>query len=209
MAEISLKIKIGETELDLQGDNTVVEKIFNDIKLNGLGKLNEIKNEKPSQTSKNEIIEEDKEVSPVAPKKKTITKQQPEQRKSDKKKTTVTSKKPNIVDLGMSKDDIRELEKFYKDINPTKVKDQILILAYWYNKFKKSQNFDEPFNRDILYTLYRNVGIIPTANLDMAFANLLSRSTNIERNAENKSYFVITTHGEAYVEDFIKKGDSK
>lgn len=40
MSEIGLKIQIGNTNIELTGEAEIVKNIFNDIRENGLGKIN-------------------------------------------------------------------------------------------------------------------------------------------------------------------------
>ena len=125
--------------------------------------------------------------------------------KTEKKGKQVTQKKYEYIDLNLNKEDILDLEKFFSKSKAKTVQDQILVLMYWYNTNQKSKNFDISFNCNLIYSLFRNIKITQTANLDQIRRNLLNRTLYIQKNQEVKDEFILAIHGQKYVEDLLKK----
>lgn len=76
---------------------------------------------------------------------------------------------------------------------------------YWYNINQKSKNFDISFNCNLIYSLFRNINITQTANLNQIRRNLLNRTLYIQKNQEVKDEFILSIHGQKYVEDLMEK----
>ena len=193
MAEITIKVQTNDINIELQGENEIIERIFNDIRTNGIGKIEEkntniVTVDKTEINNKNEKTEK-KEISV----------------KTEKKGKQVTQKKYEYIDLNLNKEDILDLEKFFSKSKAKTVQDQILVLMYWYKKKKKSKNFDISFNCNLIYSLFRNIKITQTANLDQIRRNLLNRTLYIQKNQEVKDEFILAIHGQKYVEDLLKK----
>ncbi len=193
MAEITIKVQTNDINIELQGENEIIERIFNDIRTNGIGKIEEkntniVTVDKTEINNKNEKTEK-KEISV----------------KTEKKGKQVTQKKYEYIDLNLNKEDILDLEKFFSKSKAKTVQDQILVLMYWYNTNQKSKNFDISFNCNLIYSLFRNIKITQTANLDQIRRNLLNRTLYIQKNQEVKDEFILAIHGQKYVEDLLKK----
>lgn len=195
MAEITIKVQTNDINIELQGENEIVERIFNDIRTNGIGKIEEkntnnvtVDKDKTEINNKNEKTEK-KEISV----------------KTEKKGKQVTQKKYEYIDLSLNKEDILGLEKFFSKSKAKTVQDQMLVLMYWYNTNQKSKNFDISFNCNLIYSLFRNIKITQTANLDQIRRNLLNRTLYIQKNQEVKDEFILAIHGQKYVEDLMEK----
>ena len=193
MAEITIKVQTNDINIELQGENEIIERIFNDIRTNGIGKIEEknaniVTVDKTEINNKNEKTEK-KEISV----------------KTEKKGKQVTQKKYEYIDLNLNKEDILDLEKFFSKSKAKTVQDQMLVLMYWYNTNQKSKNFDISFNCNLIYSLFRNIKITQTANLDQIRRNLLNRTLYIQKNQEVKDEFILAIHGQKYVEDLLKK----
>lgn len=193
MAEITIKVQTNDINIELQGENEIIERIFNDIRTNGIGKIEEkntniVTVDKTEINNKNEKTEK-KEISV----------------KAEKKGKQVTQKKYEYIDLNLNKEDILDLEKFFLKSKAKTVQDQMLVLMYWYNTNQKSKNFDISFNCNLIYSLFRNIKITQTANLDQIRRNLLNRTLYIQKNQEVKDEFILAIHGQKYVEDLLKK----
>lgn len=195
MAEITIKVQTNDINIELQGENEIVERIFNDIRTNGIGKIEEkntnnvtVDKDKTEINNKNEKTEK-KEISV----------------KTEKKGKQVTQKKYEYIDLSLNKEDILDLEKFFSKSKAKTVQDQMLVLMYWYNTNQKSKNFDISFNCNLIYSLFRNIKITQTANLDQIRRNLLNRTLYIQKNQEVKDEFILAIHGQKYVEDLMEK----
>lgn len=193
MAEITIKVQTNDINIELQGENEIIERIFNDIRTNGIGKIEEkntniVTVDKTEINNKNEKTEK-KEISV----------------KAEKKGKQVTQKKYEYIDLNLNKEDILDLEKFFSKSKAKTVQDQMLVLMYWYNTNQKSKNFDISFNCNLIYSLFRNIKITQTANLDQIRRNLLNRTLYIQKNQEVKDEFILAIHGQKYVEDLLKK----
>ncbi len=193
MAEITIKVQTNDINIELQGENEIIERIFNDIRTNGIGKIEEkntniVTVDKTEINNKNEKTEK-KEISV----------------KTEKKGKQVTQKKYEYIDLNLNKEDILDLEKFFSKSKAKTVQDQMLVLMYWYNTNQKSKNFDISFNCNLIYSLFRNIKITQTANLDQIRRNLLNRTVYIQKNQEVKDEFILAIHGQKYVEDLLKK----
>ena len=195
MAEITIKVQTNDINIELQGENEIVERIFNDIRTNGIGKIEEkntnnvtVDKDKTEINNKNEKTEK-KEISV----------------KTGKKGKQVTQKKYEYIDLSLNKEDILDLEKFFSKSKAKTVQDQMLVLMYWYNTNQKSKNFDISFNCNLIYSLFRNIKITQTANLDQIRRNLLNRTLYIQKNQEVKDEFILAIHGQKYVEDLMEK----
>ena len=195
MAEITIKVQTNDINIELQGENEIIERIFNDIRTNGIGKIEEknaniVTVDKTEINNKNEKTEK-KEISV----------------KTEKKGKQVTQKKYEYIDLNLNKEDILDLEKFFSKSKAKTVQDQMLVLMYWYNTNQKSKNFDISFNCNLIYSLFRNIKITQTANLDQIRRNLLNRTLYIQKNQEVKDEFILAIHGQKYVEDLLKKNN--
>ena len=193
MAEITIKVQTNDINIELQGENEIIERIFNDIRTNGIGKIEEkntniVTVDKTEINNKNEKTEK-KEISV----------------KTEKKGKQVTQKKYEYIDLNLNKENILDLEKFFSKSKAKTVQDQMLVLMYWYNTNQKSKNFDISFNCNLIYSLFRNIKITQTANLDQIRRNLLNRTLYIQKNQEVKDEFILAIHGQKYVEDLLKK----
>lgn len=193
MAEITIKVQTNDINIELQGENEIIERIFNDIRTNGIGKIEEkntniVTVDKTEINNKNEKTEK-KEISV----------------KTEKKGKQITQKKYEYIDLNLNKEDILDLEKFFSKSKAKTVQDQMLVLMYWYNTNQKSKNFDISFNCNLIYSLFRNIKITQTANLDQIRRNLLNRTLYIQKNQEVKDEFILAIHGQKYVEDLLKK----
>lgn len=193
MSEITIKVQTNDINIELQGENEIIERIFNDIRTNGIGKIEEkntniVTVDKTEINNKNEKTEK-KEISV----------------KTEKKGKQVTQKKYEYIDLNLNKEDILDLEKFFSKSKAKTVQDQMLVLMYWYNTNQKSKNFDISFNCNLIYSLFRNIKITQTANLDQIRRNLLNRTLYIQKNQEVKDEFILAIHGQKYVEDLLKK----
>lgn len=193
MAEITIKVQTNDINIELKGENEIIERIFNDIRTNGIGKIEEkntniVTVDKTEINNKNEKTEK-KEISV----------------KTEKKGKQVTQKKYEYIDLNLNKEDILDLEKFFSKSKAKTVQDQMLVLMYWYNTNQKSKNFDISFNCNLIYSLFRNIKITQTANLDQIRRNLLNRTLYIQKNQEVKDEFILAIHGQKYVEDLLKK----
>lgn len=193
MAEITIKVQTNDINIELQGENEIIERIFNDIRTNGIGKIEEkntniVTVDKTEINNKNEKTEK-KEISV----------------KTEKKGKQVTQKKYEYIDLNLNKEDILDLEKFFSKSKAKTIQDQMLVLMYWYNTNQKSKNFDISFNCNLIYSLFRNIKITQTANLDQIRRNLLNRTLYIQKNQEVKDEFILAIHGQKYVEDLLKK----
>ena len=57
----------------------------------------------------------------------------------------------------------------------------------------------------MIYSLFRNIKITQTANLDQIRRNLLNRTLYIQKNQEVKDEFILAIHGQKYVEDLMEK----
>lgn len=199
MAEILIKIQTTDINIELQGENEIVERIFNDIRTNGIGKIEEknIDNMKANKYAATSIIKEgnnDKKESSI---------------KTERKGKQVITKKYEYIELNLNKEDISDLERFFSESNAKSVQDQMLVLMYWYNKNQNSINFNESFNSNLIYSLFRNVKITQTANLEQIRRNLLNRTLYIQKNQEVKDEFILSIHGQRYIEDLMKKGSEK
>lgn len=193
MAEITIKVQTNDINIELQGENEIIERIFNDIRTNGIGKIEE-KNTNIVTVDKTEINNKNEKTE----KKETSV-------KTEKKGKQVTQKKYEYIDLNLNKEDILDLEKFFSKSKAKTVQDQMLVLMYWYNTNQKSKNFDISFNCNLIYSLFRNIKITQTANLDQIRRNLLNRTLYIQKNQEVKDEFILAIHGQKYVEDLLKK----
>lgn len=193
MAEITIKVQTNDINIELQGENEIIERIFNDIRTNGIGKIEE-KNTNNETVDKTEINNKNEKAE-----KKEI------RVKTEKKGKQVTQKKYEYTDLNLNREDILDLEKFFSKSKAKTVQDQMLVLMYWYNTNQKSKNFDIPFNCNLIYSLFRNIKITQTANLDQIRRNLLNRTLYIQKNQEVKDEFILAIHGQKYVEDLMEK----
>lgn len=195
MAEIIIKVQTNNINIELQGENEIVERIFNDIRTNGIGKIEE-------KNTNNVTVDKDKaEINNKN--EKTVKKEISV--KTEKKGKQVTQKKYEYIDLNLKKEDILDLEKFFSKSKAKTVQDQMLVLMYWYNINQKSKNFDISFNCNLIYSLFRNIKITQTANLDQIRRNLLNRTLYIQKNQEVKDEFILAIHGQKYVEDLMEK----
>lgn len=195
MAEITIKVQTNDINIELQGENEIVERIFNDIRNNGIGKIEE-KSTNNVTVDKNKAKINNKNEETV---KKEISV------KTEKKGKQVTQKKYEYIDLNLKKEDILDLEKFFSKSKAKTVQDQMLVLMYWYNIKQKSKNFDISFNCNLIYSLFRNIKITQTANLDQIRRNLLNRTLYIQKSQEVKDEFILAIHGQKYVEDLMEK----
>ena len=195
MAEIIIKVQTNNINIELQGENEIVERIFNDIRTNGIGKIEE-------KNTNNVTVDKDKaEINNKN--EKTVKKEISV--KTEKKGKQVTQKKYEYIDLNLKKEDILDLEKFFSKSKAKTVQDQMLVLMYWYNINQKSKNFDISFNCNLIYSLFINIKITQTANLDQIRRNLLNRTLYIQKNQEVKDEFILAIHGQKYVEDLMEK----
>lgn len=195
MAEIIIKVQTNNINIELQGENEIVERIFNDIRTNGIGKIEE-------KNTNNVTVDKDKaEINNKN--EKTVKKEISV--KTEKKGKQVTQKKYEYIDLNLKKEDILDLEKFFSKSKAKTVQDQMLVLMYWYNINQKSKNFAISFNCNLIYSLFRNIKITQTANLDQIRRNLLNRTLYIQKNQEVKDEFILAIHGQKYVEDLMEK----
>lgn len=193
MAEILIKLQSKDLNIELQGENEIVEKIFNDLRLNGIGKLEE----------KSISVTED-HLNINKAQCKDIKENKIYKIKTEKRNKQNQSKKYEYIELNFSKKDIEDLEEFFSKANAKTIQNQVLVLMYWYNKNKKSENFDVSFNSNLIYTLYKNLNITKTANLEQIRRNLLTRTSYIKTNKEIKDEFILSINGQKYVEDLIK-----
>ena len=195
MAEIMIKVQTNDINLELQGENEIVERIFNDIRTNGIGKMEK-------KSINNVTVDKDKN-------KMNNKKAQVEKKeicvKAEKRGKQVSQKKYKYIELKLNKEDILDLEMFFSKAKAKSVQAQILVLMYWYNINQKSKNFDISFNCNLIYSLFRNINITQTANLDQIRRNLLNRTLYIQKNQELKDEFILSIHGQKYIEDLIGK----
>lgn len=196
MAEILIKVQTNDINIELQGENEIVERIFNDIRRNGVGKIEESNHfdDKAEERIENKKQNFKNNVSNV---------------KSERKRKQTVQRKYEYVELNLSKENILELEEFFNKVNAKTVQDQMLVLMYWYNKKQGSKNFDISFNCNLIYSLFKNVKITQTANINQIRLNLLNRTLYIQKNQEVKDEFLLSTHGQRYVEDMLAKRNEK
>lgn len=112
MAEsYKLRVKSGDTELEIEGDKTFVHDHFFQMKGLLSGMNIKLKADKPFKGKKRG-------------------------RKPGRKKKVLP--KPKIVELDLKH---MSLEEIIKKINPKKDQDKILIFSYWINKMKRKREF--------------------------------------------------------------------
>lgn len=196
MAEILIKVQTNDINIELQGENEIVERIFNDLRKNGIGMIEEKDN---YNMQKEEVIKDIKESNDENNlKNKPII-------KTERKGKQNLPKKYEYIELNLTKDEISNLEEFFTKSKAKSVQDQMLVLMYWYNKKEDSKNFEISFNCDLIYSLFRNIKITQTANLEQIKRNIMNRSLYLQKNKNVKDEFLLSTHGQKYVEDLIEK----
>ena len=130
MAEILIKVQTNDINIELQGENEIVERIFNDLRKNGIGMIEEKDNYTMKKT---ELIKDKKESNDENNmKSKPIV-------KAERKGKQISPKKYEYIELDLTKDEISDLEDFFKKSKAKSVQDQMLVLMYWYNKKEESK----------------------------------------------------------------------
>lgn len=187
MSEIGLKIQIGDTNIELNGDAEIVKNIFNDIRENGLGKI-DVNPQIQNMKSENVIIE----------KKENENKIVKAEEKSKKIKKVKTQKTPSnitatyqMIDLNISPEDRNKFKEEYAKYKTNTNVQQILVLAYLLRKFAGL----ETINTNIIFTALRTVGEKASFNIPQAFRNMKNRNQFLSE-AEQTGEYKLTPIGE-------------
>ena len=164
MSEIGLKIQIGDTNIELNGDADIVKNIFNDIRENGLGKIN-VNPQIQNMKSENVIIEKTENENKIVK----------VEEKSKKTKKAKTQKTPSnitatyqMVDLSITPEDRSKFKEEYTKYKTNTNVQQILVLAYLLRKVAGL----ETINTNIIFTALRTVGEKASFNIPQAFRNM-------------------------------------
>ena len=204
MSEIGLKIQIGDTNIELNGDAEIVKNIFNDIRENGLGKIVELEkitnthNEQELLDKKIETVE--KESKEVPKTKKTISKKNQLKGSS----TNITATYQYIDDLPLSPQQRADLKEYFKSFQAKANYQKVVILANWLRDNTDLNSFDT----NIIYTLLRIVSEKASFNIPQTLRDAKSKHQLIT-DADEKGYYRLTPIGEDYIADIPRLGDGE
>lgn len=194
MSELSLKIIIGEVDIEISGDGEMVYKVFSELKESGLGKistLNTIGTSDAKQKSKVDIeISEDSKIVPKSAKK-----------DGKAQKTKLTKRKsvriqPHLIkdlDLG-SNEDKNGLKEFYNEKSPKTTIEKSTVFIYYMEKIKGINDI----TIDHVFTCYKHVGERVPANLDQNLRHISSSKYGYIDKTNGISKMVVI--GENFVE---------
>lgn len=180
MSEIGLKIQIGDTNIELSGDAEIVKNIFNDIRENGLGKINI--NQKTQNTStESKIIKKSQNENKIE--NANDNGQKIKKAKSTKTSTNITSTY-QMVELNIDSENRGKFKEDYTKYKTNTNVQQILVLAYLLRKYAGL----EKINTNVIFTALRTVGAKASFNIPQAFRNMKNRNNFLSETEENGEY---------------------
>lgn len=180
MSEIGLKIQIGDTNIELSGDAEIVKNIFNDIRENGLGKINI--NQKPQNTStESKIIKKSQNENKIE--NANDNGQKIKKAKSTKTSTNITSTY-QMVELNIDSENRGKFKEDYTKYKTNTNVQQILVLAYLLREYAGL----EKINTNVIFTALRTVGAKASFNIPQAFRNMKNRNNFLSETEENGEY---------------------
>lgn len=207
MAEVhKLRLKMGDIEIELEGDKTFVRDSFEDVKhlLSATGvKVPEIpKLEAPAVVKE---IPPEKAVEEVKPKrrrgrppksealkaKEAAEETKPAKKRGIKKKTEVEAEAEKKVDITS----VKSLPELLKLKNPKKEGDRILLMAYWINKVMRKREF----RAADIENLYRELKMAPPKNISYYLRKLSSEEKGLLMPGKKKGRYKISNLGIIYL----------
>ncbi len=204
MSEIGLKIQIGDTNIELNGDAEIVKDIFNDIRKNGLGKIVEL--EKITNThNEQELL--DKKIKTVEKESKEVTKTKKTISKKNQVKgssTNITATYQYIENLPLSQQQRADLKEYFKSFQAKANYQKVVIIANWLRSNTDLNSFDT----NIIYTLLRIVSEKASFNIPQTLRDAKSKHQLIT-DADKKGYYRLTPIGEDYIADIQRLGDGE
>jgi hypothetical protein len=202
MSELKIKLRLGDFEIEIEGEKDIVQKEFNSLKENGLG---ELFNSVPVNVSLNNTPEtkpKTVETEAVLSKK---SKSEPKKEKkgnSVKKKSASAQSYSMLADLNLRTSEGKSLEDYYNSFVITTNMERNITILYYLKKILEIENVGP----NHIYTCYKKVGVkIP--NIYQGLIDTKNRKGWIE--THNMEDLQVSVSGENYIEHEAPKKDSK
>ncbi|OYT50132.1 MAG: hypothetical protein DRI93_00035 [Aquificota bacterium] len=206
MAEVhKLRLKMGDIEIELEGDKNFVRESFGDMKhiLSATGlKIPEMpKMEAPAVVKEIAVEKVAEEAKPKRrrgrPRKTEVVKaaeaaveeKKPAKRRGRKKKAEAEAEKK--VDITS----VKSLPELFKLKSPAKEGDKILLMAYWINKVLKKREF----RASDIKELYKELKMDPPKNISYYLRKLSSDKMGLLMPGKKKGRYKISNLGIIYL----------
>lgn len=163
MAELQLKITMGDIDVNLQGEGELVYKIFKELREEGLGALHKVQappTSKQANTSNLEVEAEKREDA------------QPLEKKGSKSKKKNNSKQPQLIkDLDLSGKSVgKSLKEFVEEKKPsTNIERTPVFIYYLQNTLQITD-----ITIDHVFSCYKDIGVRLPQNLQQNLNDIAS-----------------------------------
>lgn len=201
MADLQIKLTLGNLDIFLQGDGELVYKVFSDVRNNGLGLLNEVPSVvKSTDVSKDENIDENTvERKEVEPQESSVL-ATPHKAKSRKKNGI--SNVQLIKDLDLSgTGSAKSLKAFMEEKNPSTNVQKTTAFVYYLQNFLE---IDE-ITIDHIFTCYKSMNYRIPNNLQQNLSDTSSSKYGYISRKDGK--YSMTILGSNFIEHDLPKGE--
>ena len=200
MPELQIKITLGNLDVFLQGEGSLVYKVFSDIRENGIGKLENTnainvpvstlhETEEPSVSAKNDI-----EISETTTTTATPT-------KARKKAIQSTGQLLKDLDLSERNSAGTSLKDFVSEKNPSSNVQKTTVFVYYLQNMLNI----EDITIDHIFTCYKTMGFRMPNNLQQNLTDTCSSKYGYVSRKNGK--YTMTVVGNNYIEFDINKAD--
>lgn len=203
MSELKIKLKLGEFEIELEGDKETVQKEFNSLRENGLG---EIFNTIPFSTSslkQPEVQKTEPENTGNTKKKKSSTLSKTDSKSTNsKKKSSSNQSYSMLTDLNLRPTGKKSLEDFYNSFVVKSNMEKNITILYYLKRVLELDNVGV----NHFYTCYKKIGSkIP--NIYQGLIDTKNRKGWVDTN--NMEDLKVAISGENYIEHEAPKKESE
>lgn len=194
MPELQLKINIGDVEINIQGEGTLVHTIISELRNEGLGKLEKHQAYQKSADNKNTKTND------------TLNINNPEQEEEQTRQRNKTRKKSNVKPLQLIKDlnlrggnGTKGLNAFVTEKNPLSNIDRSTVFVYYLENLLKVSEV----TIDHVYTCYKELGLRVPGNLQQNLTDIASSKNGYLNRKDGK--YTMTIKGSNFVEQDLPK----
>lgn len=202
MSELKIKLKLGEFEIELEGDKETVQKEFNSLREKGLGEIfNTIPNsvsdfkqpEKPKTETKNSENSKTKTIS---------SKKQENKVNSSRKKSSSSQSYSMLTDLNLRPAGKQSLEDFYNTFIVKSNMERNITILYFLKRILEIENVGV----NHIYTCYKKIGT-KVPNIYQGLIDTKNRKGWIDTN--NMDDLKVSISGENYIEHEAPKKEAE
>lgn len=199
---MKIRLKLGEFEIEIQGDKETVQKEFNSLREKGLG---EIFNSVPTINS---VPSQPKELNSKPDTENSIEKSSVEVNKKEKKPTSTRKKSSSsqsysmLTDLNLRPSGKLSLEDFYNSLVVKSNMERNITILYYLKRILEIENV----NVNHVYTCYKKVGS-KVPNIYQGLIDTKNRKGWIDTN--NMDDLKVSISGENYIEHEALKNETE